>query len=208
MNKDLIATLQGQYHIYAHTQKKKNALLLWKTVTRIHINIIWNLVWVMRLSVPSRRVFDTPEKPPRPSALNMLFIMYCWLENQQKSGILCVVFWGINISELLHFCIISRSKHGLPVVVYTGCLRTREADWSVSTFWKKNHLVQFRPFVCVCVFFFFFVFFFLKIKYGFMFRIHFRFNLCIQSCWFHFFWFAQVGLIFFFCVNNGTCNCV
>ena len=67
---------------------QKNALLLWKTVTRIHINMIWNLLWVMRLSVPSR-VFDTREKPPRPSDLNMLFIMYCWLENQQKSEILC-----------------------------------------------------------------------------------------------------------------------
>ena len=55
-------------------------------------------------------------------------------------------------------------------------------------FLKKVHLVQFfekktkenRLFV-----------FFLKIEYGFSFRIHFRFNLHIQSC-----------------VNNGTCNCV
>ena len=65
-------------------------------------------------------------------------------------------------------------------------------------FEKKNHLLQFfekkkkkkkkkhfRHFV-----------FFLKIEYGFIFRIHFRFNLCIQNCSFHFFLFAQAGLVF------------
>ena len=77
--------------------------------------------------------------------------------------------------------------------VYIGCSRTREAGWSVSTFWKIIQLIQFKK-NKINIFRHFV--FFLKIEYGFSLRIHFSFSFFIKSFWFQNFGFAQVGLVF------------